>query len=138
MVRGLLVAAAMTAASGLSVSPAAAQMAGGMHGSHRSFPRFVSPIDSAQGLGACGDFVRDGRHARRHDGRHRDGLICDGFAYADGQWALYNNRSWEPDSYNDWWNDRPDRAYPRWVQEQRMRGTCDPDRMWWSGSGWHC
>jgi hypothetical protein len=81
----------------------------------------------------------------RHDGRdgHRDGNFrCDGFgdgwAYADGSWALYNNRSWEPSSYNDWWHDRPDRAYPRWVTEQRMRGTCEPDRMWWSGSGWHC
>ena len=65
-------------------------------------------------------------------------MICDGWAYADAQWALYNNRSWGPDSYNDWWNDRPDRAYPRWVQEQHMRGTCSADRMWWSGSGWHC
>jgi len=58
--------------------------------------------------------------------------------YADGEWALYNNRSWEPGSYNDWWHDRPDRAFPRWVQEQHTRGNCDPSRVWWSGSGWHC
>src|SRR3954451_6381652 len=61
-----------------------------------------------------------------------------GSAYADGEWALYNNRSWEADSYNDWCHDRPDRAFPRWVQEQHARGTCDPGRAWWSGSGWHC
>lgn len=52
-----------------------------------------------------------------------------------GEWALYNNRSWLPGSYNDWWHDRPDRAYPRWVQHNR---NCEPDRMWWSGKGWHC
>jgi hypothetical protein len=76
------------------------------------------------------------RHMRR-DGRFRCPIV-DGFAYADGEWALYNNRAFAPDSYNDWWNERPDRAFPRWVQEQHARGTCDPDRMWWSGSGWHC
>ena len=52
--------------------------------------------------------------------------------------SSYDDRDWRADSGNDWWNDRPDRAYPRWVQEQRERGSCDPDRMWWSGSGWHC
>ena len=83
---------------------------------------------------------RDGHDGHRHDGRRDNRVNCviDSYAYADGEWALYNNRSWEPNSYNDWWHDRPDRAFPRWVQEQRMRGTCQPDRMWWSGSGWHC
>lgn len=52
-----------------------------------------------------------------------------------GEWARYNNRGWDPDSFNDWWHDRPDRAYPRWVQHNQ---NCTPDRMWWSGSGWHC
>ena len=50
-----------------------------------------------------------------------------------GEWALYNNRSWEPDSYNDWWHDRPDRAYPRWMLSNQ---NCE--RKWWSGSGWKC
>ena len=52
-----------------------------------------------------------------------------------GEWARYNNRGWDSDSFNDWWHDRPDRAYPRWVQHNQ---NCTPDRMWWSGSGWHC
>lgn len=43
------------------------------------------------------------------------------------------NRSWEPDSYNDWWHDRPDRAYPRWMANNQ---NCE--RMWWSGGGWRC
>lgn len=136
-----LTAAAMVAAFALPLSPAAAQNTYARHGSHES-QRFTSP-PAADGFGACRDFGRDGqRDGRRHRGDFRAGFPgdfqCSGFAYDDGQWALYNNRSWEPDSYNDWWNDRPDRAYPRWVQEQGRRGTCDPDRMWWSGSGWHC
>jgi hypothetical protein len=52
--------------------------------------------------------------------------------------SSYDDRDWAPESANDWWHDRPDRAYPRWVQDQHARGTCDPDRIWWSGSGWHC
>ena len=95
-------------------------------------PRGNSPTFGAAPAAGGLDRCSDGR------GHHDARFACDGFAYADGQWALYNNRSWDAESYNDWWNDRPDRAYPRWVQEQRARGTCEPDRMWWSGSGWHC
>jgi hypothetical protein len=74
----------------------------------------------------------------RRDGRdHRDGRFDDsgqiGTWYEGGQWALYNNRSWLPDSYNDWWHDRPDRAFPRWVQNNQ-----DCQRQWWSGGGWRC
>jgi hypothetical protein len=80
----------------------------------------------------------------RHDGdrRGRGGSrLCDSGFYSYGWYSggsTYDDRDWAPGSGNDWWNDRPERAYPRWVQEQHMRGSCDPDRMWWSGSGWHC
>lgn len=50
-----------------------------------------------------------------------------------GEWALYNNRTWESDSYNDWWHDQPWRSYPKWVSTNQ---NCD--RMWWSGGGWRC
>ena len=50
-----------------------------------------------------------------------------------GEWALYNNRSWESDSYNDWWHDQPWRSYPKWVSTNQ---NCE--RMWWSGAGWRC
>ncbi|HZU51504.1 MAG TPA: hypothetical protein VE968_06485 [Sphingomicrobium sp.] len=50
--------------------------------------------------------------------------------------AAYDiNESWDPGSFNDWWHDRPDRAYPRWVWHNRH---CSQDRMWWSGAGWRC
>ena len=55
--------------------------------------------------------------------------------YSGGQWAAFNTQSWRSDSFNDWWHDRPDRAFPRWVQNNK---NCTVDRMWWSGSGWHC
>jgi hypothetical protein len=60
-----------------------------------------------------------------------------GFAYPPDYYdANYDiNRSWEPDSFNDWWHDRPDRAYPRWVWHNH---DCTEDRMWWSGAGWRC
>lgn len=51
--------------------------------------------------------------------------------------SSYDDRDWAPNTGNDWWNSRPDRAYPRWVQEQRGQ-ACAPERMWWSGTGWHC
>jgi hypothetical protein len=92
----------------------------------RGFPNAVS--SSGSGCDSRGDRGRHGRSGR-------DGLGCSG--YGDF-WAYYNpdfNRGWDSDSYNDWWHDRPDRAFPRWVQHNE---SCEPDRMWWSGNGWHC
>jgi hypothetical protein len=89
----------------------------------------------------CG--VSDGRHdgRRRHHGDGHSRAVAANCGIFGAAWGYYDpevNRSWDSDSYNDWWQDRPDRALPRWVQEQQARGTCDPDRTWWSGSGWHC
>ena len=49
-----------------------------------------------------------------------------------GEWARYNNEAFKSDSYNDWWHDRPDRAYPAWVRNNQ------PCRPYWSGGGWRC
>jgi hypothetical protein len=74
------------------------------------------------------------RGERWRDGRDYRGEYP-GFVggYYGGEWARWNNRSWEPSSYNDWWHDRPDRAFPRWVQGN---GNCE--RQWWSGGVWRC
>ena len=60
-------------------------------------------------------------------------------AYGYGGYNDYGdfdgNRSFDPDKWNDWWHDRPDRAFPRWVWNNQ---NCAPDRMWSSGSGWRC
>ncbi|QIL03173.1 hypothetical protein G7078_10555 [Sphingomonas sinipercae] len=91
---------------------------------------FVAP-EIANGV----RIVRDGHGDRRGD-RHRGARNGRGVYvgnWAGGEWALYNNRSWDSGSYNDWWHDRPDRSYPRW-----MTNNVDCQRVWWSGGGWRC
>ena len=117
---GYLATAAVAAALTLSAAPAAAQFAGPPMGSQAAGVRL-------------GDHCRDGRC-----GRTNIGIGVDLSSYYGGEWALYNNRSWNADSYNDWWHERPERAYPRWVRQQQRSGQCTEDRMWWSGSGWRC
>ena len=100
----------------ITSGPGIAVHSGSGDGSHRVWRR---------------DRDRDGRHRRRHD---RDGpVIVGGWGWDNGAWAYYNNRSFDSDSYNDWWHDRPDRAYPRWVRHNQ---NCD--RMWWGGGVWRC
>jgi hypothetical protein len=82
------------------------------------------------------------RHIHVGDGdgfRHGDGF---GDGFSDGYGVGYNdygdydgNRQFDPDKWNDWWHNRPDRAFPRWVWNNQ---NCTPDRMWSSGSGWRC
>ena len=50
-----------------------------------------------------------------------------------GQWAQYNNPAFKSDSYNDWWHDRPDRAYPAW-----MRNNKNCERQWYAGATLRC
>lgn len=72
----------------------------------------------------------DGRDDRRH---RRNTVVVDGGGYYyGGEWALYNNRSWASDSYNDWWHDNPERAFPRWVTS----GQCA--RQWYAADTLRC
>ena len=41
--------------------------------------------------------------------------------------------AWRAESFNDWWHERPNRAYPAWVQRNR-----DCQRKWWSGETLTC
>ena len=126
MHRFLLVTAAALAAIVLSAPPVSAQ-------SHAASP---SPFDK---LAAWPSFhsgfgVSVHRDGKRHDlRRHRRNVDTVFVVGASEGWALYNNRSFESDSYNDWWHDRPDRAYPRWMQANQ---NCD--RLWWGGGAWRC
>ena len=116
----LLIAAALGAAVVLPSAPSSAQ--------------HIAP--HAVGFGVPNAKAPDGRVVRHH--RIRQGLDGTAFAWGYDLQSSYDDRDWASDSGNSWWHDRPDRAYPRWVQEQRHAGSCEPDRMWWSGSGWHC
>ena len=113
----MLLATATALAVAAVSSPAAAERAAGHGVTVHSGSQFSHP------RGGFGDFDRRDRR------RHRTDVILNTWG---GDWALYNNRHFEPDSYNDWWHDRPDRSYPRWV----LNGGCD--RLWWGGGGWRC
>ena len=72
------------------------------------------------------DVRRNGRHIRVGD------VFAGGYGYYDGDYDA--NRSFSPDKCNDWWHERPERAFPRWVRQNREQ--CE--RMWYTGAGWRC
>jgi len=124
---------AAAAAILFSAAPASAQ--------HWSDPNFIAAANVQVHRGGPAQSFANGSHMGFPDWQRRSGPDRprhhrgDGFG---GVWGYYEadvNRSWEADSFNDWWHDRPDRAFPRWV---KTNGGCAPDRMWWSGSGWRC
>ena len=117
--RIILLAASGTVAALAATAPAQAQSstAGAFVGVpavnvHRSSPNF-------------GDFRRD--RDRRHARRGFD----NGIVYLDREYQ--GDTVWKPDSFNDWWHERPWRSYPRWVADNQ---NCD--RRWWSGGTWRC
>ena len=59
-----------------------------------------------------------------------DDVLASG--YGSGGYYDYGdydaNRSFSPDKWNDWWHERPERAYPRWMS--RNQGC---ERPWYSG-----
>jgi hypothetical protein len=108
---------------------------------HRSQQRRFRPArhsaSATQFVGSSSTGVRifndrGTRHDRR-GGRRSGPIVIGDIGYYGGEWALYNNRSFESDSYNDWWHDRPERAYPRWMSQNH-----DCQRQYWTGSGWRC
>jgi hypothetical protein len=117
--------------------PVTAAKAGDAFGAAASFSGTPQFVDSGKsGVRVFND--RGHRDHRRGDrGRDRDRrsntVVVGDFGYYGDDWALNNNRSWESDSFNDWWHDRPDRSYPRW-----MANNQDCQRKWWSGGGWRC
>jgi hypothetical protein len=115
----LLGVAASIAGIALPAAPATAQS--GTAGAFVGVP--AHPSDRFSGS----PFVhRDGdrRDRRRHNDSNGDVFI--------GEWPQQGDTAWRSDSFNDWWHDRPDRAFPRWVQS----GKCE--RPWWSGNILRC
>ena len=116
--------AALAAAIAAAPAPAQAQF---------SAPAASAPQSLPHGVATAGGDWADGGDGWRHrrDRRTRVNVFVGN--WSGGEWARYNNRSWEPDSFNDWWHDRPDRSFPRWVYDNQ---NCD--RRWWSGGVWRC
>ena len=92
-----------------------------------SGPAFPVALDTpVQFVAPPGQF--DGRHdRRRHRGR--------GGALYLGPWNsdFDGNRAFDPDRYHDWWHERPERAYPRWMQNNQ---NCE--RKWYAGDTLRC
>ena len=84
-----------------------------------------------------GGFVGNRRGDFRHDRRDgRDGNIAAGYGYAGGYYDYGDydgNRQFDPDKWNDWWHDRPDRAFPRWMSRNQ-----DCARKWYSADVLTC
>lgn len=137
----LLAAAAFPAAAAIPASAAANTLSGG---GFTSGPAFAGANPAFASVGTGGVKVHHGsthiervlevrsgdRQHRRDRHRGRDGF---GGFYSGPRDGYDINRNWASDSYNDWWHDRPDRAFPRWMQSNQ-----DCERQWWSGGGWRC
>ena len=123
----LLGIGASLAAIALPAAPAAAEPVSG--------PALTAiPAGVTVHRGGPHHFGRDHQDRDRDRRRHRRGdtVVIGDLGWNDG-WALYNNRTFEHDSYNDWWHERPHRSYPSWVQNNNQ---CE--RMWQGGGVWRC
>lgn len=124
----LLAAAALT----LSALPAQAQHSSTMSSNWTSKEGTDVRIHRGPDAHRGGDrHWRDEGPSRGGDWRWRG--RSDVIVYDSGVWALYNNRSWEEDSFNDWFQENESRSLPRWVQNNK-----DCKRIYWSGGGWTC
>ena len=112
----LLAAAVSSAAFALPAAPAQAQETTGA--------AFVGVPAVTVHRGFDGDRF-DRRDGRRFRGNSDTVLVYDRDYQGDSLWR--------PDSFNDWWHERPHRSFPRWVADNR---NCD--RRWWSGGTWRC
>jgi hypothetical protein len=87
------------------------------------------PAFGGTGFQLGGSGIVDGHFDRRRNGSGGNG----GVWVNGGEWARYNNQGFQSDSYNDWWHDRPDRAYPAWVRNNQ---NCA--RQWYAGTTLRC
>ena len=76
-----------------------------------------------------GDFWSDPRDRDRRDRRRSRG--ADTVFVYDRDWQ--GDSAWRSSSFNDWWHDRPDRSYPRWVA-----GNQNCARQWYAGAILRC
>ena len=108
--------AATLAATTLPATPAAAV------GEGTGFTGLPSTsIHSGFGGGFDNGFRRDRRRLRGSD----TVLVYDREYQGDS--------AWRADSFNDWWHERPNRAYPAWMLRNQ-----DCQRQWWDGQTLRC
>ena len=126
--RGLLLILAAAAAA--SAVPAAAFPPAGSGAAARSSDgasSFVRVHRGHRDRDRDRDLDRDRDRDRDRRDRYRGGDVY--LPYRDYQ----GDTLWRVGGFNDWWHDRPDRAFPRWVANN---GDCE--RQYWVGGGWRC
>ena len=114
----------------IPAAPVQAQDRG--HTVHTGFPMAVAPAGDRAFHGDWRRGPRDGSRRDRRRARFGDSVLFGGW-YGDQDFD--GNRSFDPDRWNDWWHERPARAFPRWVQHN---DNCPPERMWWAGGTLRC
>lgn len=119
--RGVLLGMAVSlAAMSLPAAPASAQGGSCYAGSSYAGRHSVHVHRSS-------DFRTNFRSPARQDRN-----VAEAAWFGDREYQ--GDTTWRADSFNDWWHDRPDRSFPRWVGA--TNGSCE--RQWWSDAGWHC
>jgi hypothetical protein len=91
---------------------------------------------SFDGSGGRGLSMRPvaGVHVHRGHDRRGDGFGAGYYSSGYNDYGDYDaNRSFDPEKWNDWWHDRPDRAFPRWMSRNQ-----DCARRWYSGDVLTC
>ena len=125
---GIAALATFTPAQGQSLAASEFSASSGLHGI-----RVVQPPPPGYPPG----FSNGGGRGHGHHVHVGDQVAVGyGYGYAGGYYDYSDfdgNRSFDPDKWNDWWHDRPDRAFPRWMQNNQ---NCE--RIWYSGAGWRC
>lgn len=124
----LLLTAAASAAALIITSPASAQSlaTAGFSSSYAS-TRVHGGIMRAPPSNFGG--VRIHRGYGREDGFGGPVFYDSGYDYGD----FDANRSFDPDRWNDWWHERPERAFPRWMSRNQ-----DCARRWYSADVLTC
>jgi hypothetical protein len=137
MRQALLAAAALVVATAISPGAAGAQAFTGSSFSAPMTSGWVQDSAPPPGTFHRGDHHFGGNFGCGSGGghMHRGGGGSGCTVYSGWGYVPDVNRDWSSDSFNDWWHDRPDRAYPRWVQHNE---GCTPDRMWWQGDVLRC
>lgn len=116
-----IAATAIAAATLATTLPASAALAKDGDG-------FAFSFQPESSLGPAPDF-RFGRRDGDRDIRRRRGF--GDVVYLDREYQ--GDTAWRSDSFNDWWHERPNRAYPAWMQRNH-----DCQRQWFEGDTLRC
>lgn len=132
--RAMLLGSALLAAVATSAAPAAAKSwtsagisAGSAFGGGSGSGVTPGREGSGHAIGSSDGDRHDRRDRRRNRGR--DSAIV----FGDWDRDYQGDTLWRPSSFNDWWHERPNRSFPRWMKHNQ---NCE--RQWWGGGAWRC